>query len=185
MNGHNIGYIRVSTMGQNTARQLDHLSLDKTFEDKASAGSRKRPALHEAVNYVREGDTLHVHSIDRLARNLADLQCIVSEITGKGAKVIFHKENLTFSGQDDSMSKLLLQVMGAFAEFERSLIRERQAEGLAKAKTQGKRLGRPPKLSQEQIKEIRERVEAKEEKKALAEEFGVSRQVLYRALRKE
>lgn len=182
MTGHQIGYIRVSTAGQNTARQLDHLELDTVFEDKASAGSRMRPALTEAIQYIRTGDTLHVHSIDRLARNLADLQRIVNEVTAKGAKVVFHKESLTFAGDEDAMSKLMLQMMGAFAEFERSLIRERQAEGIAKAKAQGKRFGRPAVLSEEQIQDIRRRVEEGDEKKALAEEFGVSRQTLYKAL---
>lgn len=183
MKGHDIGYIRVSTADQNSARQLDHLELDKVFEDKASAGSRERPALQEAINYVREGDTLHVHSIDRLARNLADLQCIVEEVTASNAEVVFHKENLTFSGQGDPIKQLMLQMMGAFAEFERSIIRERQAEGIAKAKAQGKHLGRPSKLTSKQVTEIQERIEQGEEKNALAEEFGVSRTTLYNALR--
>lgn len=184
MTGHQIGYIRVSTAGQNTARQLDNLKLDKTFEDKASAGSRKRPALSEALQYIRTGDTFHVHSIDRLARNLADLQCVVSEITAKGAKVIFHKENLTFSREDDAMSKLMLQLMGAFAEFERALIHERQAEGIAKAKAQGKKLGRAPALSEDQQREIQTRVAQGEQKKALSDEFRVSRQTIYSVLKK-
>lgn len=182
MTGHNVGYVRVSSTDQNTDRQLDAIELDKIFKDKASAGSRQRPALLEAIAYIRLGDILHVHSIDRLARNLADLQSLVSEITAKGTMIVFHKEGLTFSGQDDAVSKLMLQMMGAFAEFERSLIRERQAEGIAKARAKGKHLGRPRKLSDGQIAEIRERVANKEEIKALAAEFKVSRQVIYRAL---
>lgn len=183
MNGQNIGYIRVSTAGQNTARQLDHLQLDKVFEDKASAVSMARPALQEAIGYVRDGDTLHVHSIDRLARNLADLQCLVNEITSKGATVEFHKEKLTFTGeQSNPMKQLMLQMMGAFAEFERSLIHERQAEGIAKAKAKGKHLGRPRKLNKQQFKEIRDRVERGEKVRLIAKEYGVSATTIYSGL---
>jgi len=89
-----------------------------------------RPELQALLKYVREGDTIVVHSLDRLARNLDDLRRLVNDLTGRGIKIQFIKENLTFNGDDSSMSKLLLSIMGAFAEFERSLIRERQREGL-------------------------------------------------------
>ena len=132
-----IGYIRVSTVDQNTERQLDGLKLDKVFTDKASGKDVNRPQLKAAREYVREGDRLVVHSLDRLARNLVDLKNIVSELTARDVTVQFVKENLTFTNEDNAMSNLLLSVMGAFAEFERALIRERQREGIALAKKRG------------------------------------------------
>ncbi|QGY41564.1 helix-turn-helix domain-containing protein [Pseudodesulfovibrio cashew] len=184
MPGQNIAYIRVSTLEQNTARQLDGMEFDRTFTDKASAKDTKRPALRECLDFIRDGDTLHIHSIDRLCRNLRDCQDLLDTLTAKGVTVRFHRENLTFSGQDDSMSKLMLQMMGAFAEFERNLLRERQAEGIAKAKTVGKYKGRKRALSQAQIREIRSRLAEGEKKAALAVEYGVSRQTLYAALKR-
>jgi len=127
--GQLVGYIRVSTLDQNTSRQEEQLSgfeLDRTFIDKASGKDTARPQLQEAIKYCREGDKLIVHSMDRLARNLDDLRAIVRGLTDRGVAVQFVKENLTFIGEDSPMSKLMLSVMGAFAEFERSLIKERQ-----------------------------------------------------------
>ena len=177
-----IGYIRVSTVDQNTDRQLDGISLDKVFKEKISGKSIKRPILQQCFEHLREGDTLHVHSMDRLARNLKDLQNIVEELTGKGIKVKFHKENLEFANDTSPMSKLMLQIMGAVAEFERSLIKERQMEGIQKAKELGKPLGRKPALTDDQVIDLKQKVNAGEEKKALAKEFGISRQTLYRIL---
>lgn len=137
-----VGYTRVSSAGQNTTRQLANIKLDECFEEKASAKDSNRPVLQSCLQYLRKGDTLHVHSIDRLARSLADLQLIVEELNGKGVSVQFHKENLCFSSSTNAMGKLLFQVMGAFAEFERTLIRERQAEGIAQAKAAGRYTGR-------------------------------------------
>jgi len=119
-----IGYIRVSTSDQNTSRQLEGLALDKVFTDTASGKDTMRPELENLKIFAREGDTIVVHSMDRLARNLDDLRQIVRTLTGKGAKVQFIKENLTFSGDDSPLANLLLSIMGAFAEFERSLIKE-------------------------------------------------------------
>src|ERR1700721_843936 len=132
--GKRIGYIRVSSVDQNTERQLDGVQLDKTFTDKASGKDTKRPQLQAALDYLRDGDVLVVHSMDRLARNLDDLRKIVLGLTERGVVVEFVKEHLTFTREDNAMSKLLLSVMGAFAEFERSLISERQREGIALAK---------------------------------------------------
>jgi DNA invertase Pin-like site-specific DNA recombinase len=182
MPGQNIAYIRVSTVEQNTARQLDGMEFDKAFTDKASAKDTKRPALQECLGFVREGDTLHIHSIDRLCRNLRDCQDLLDSLTVKGVTVHFHRENLIFSGQDDSMSKLMLQMMGAFAEFERNLLRERQAEGIAKAKVAGKYKGRKSALSGSDVASIRSRIAQGESKASLAAEYGVSRQTLYAAL---
>lgn len=182
-NGHDVGYIRVSSFSQNTDRQLDGISLEKTFEEKASAKDAKRPVLQDCVEYLRAGDCLHVHSIDRLARNLMDLQKIVQSLNEKGVSITFHKENLTFSGSNDNpMNKLMLQMMGAFAEFERALIRERQREGIAKAKAMGKQIGRKRALSDDQVAEIEKRVVGGEAKSKLAKEYGISRQTLYSAL---
>ncbi len=181
--GHDVGYVRVSSYSQNTERQLDGIELEKVFSEKASAKDAKRPILQECLSYLRNGDCLHVHSIDRLARNLIDLQTTVSSLNEKGVSVTFHKENLTFTGSDNNpMNKLMLQMMGAFAEFERALIKERQREGIAKAKAMGKQIGRKRVLDDEQISEIKIRVDAGEAKSKLAKEFGVSRQTLYTAL---
>ena len=177
-----VGYIRVSSLDQNTDRQLEGQDLDKVFTDRASGKDTKRPQLQAALEYVREGDVLVVHSMDRLARNVHDLRTIVQDLTGKGIQVRFVKENLVFNGQDTPMSNLLLSLLGAVAEFERSMIRERQREGIALAKKAGVYKGRKPSLTAAQVTEIRKRVVAGEKKTGLAAEFGISRQTLYSAL---
>lgn len=134
MHGQRIGYIRISTLDQHEERQLEGVELDKTFTDKASGKDAKRPQLELLLSFAREGDTVIVHSMDRLARNLDDLRRIVQTLTGKGAHIEFVKEHLTFTGEDSPMAHLMLSVMGAFAEFERALIKERQREGIALAK---------------------------------------------------
>ena len=181
--GQMIGYVRVSTLDQNTERQLDGFKPDRIFTDKASGKDTKRPQLQAALNHLREGDRLIVHSLDRLARNLVDLKNIVSNLTGRGVVVEFVKEHLTFSSEDNAMSNLLLSVMGAFAEFERSLLRERQREGIALAKKAGVYKGRKPSLTPERVIELRKRVKAGEKKAALAREFKISRETLYSYLR--
>src|SRR5690242_8114080 len=122
--GQRIGYVRVSTVDQNTARQLDGVELDRVFEEKASAKNAERPVLQDALRYLRDGDTLVVHSMDRLARNLLDLRQIVEGLTARGVTVAFTKENLVFTADATPMAKLLLNMMGAFAEFEREIILE-------------------------------------------------------------
>lgn len=149
-----IGYIRVSTADQETGRQLDNIVLDKVFEEKISSAAPNRPILAECLNYLREGDIFYVHSIDRLARNLIELQSIVSSLVDKGVEVRFYTENLTFSKGSSPMQELMLQVLGAFAQFERKLIKERQLEGISNAKRQGRYLGRPKKISDEDKKVI-------------------------------
>lgn len=151
MNGQVIGYIRVSTAEQNTSRQelvFANHQIDRVFIDKVSGKNLDRPRLAEAIAYLRHGDTLIVHSLDRLARNLLDLRSLVQKLTEKGVKVHFLKEGLVFTGEDSPMSLLLLSVVGSFAEFERSLIRERQMEGIAAAKSRGVYTGRKPSLSE-------------------------------------
>lgn len=183
MHGQRIGYIRVSTLEQNPDRQLEGARVSKVFTDKASGKDLQRPQLDALLGYVREGDTLVVHSMDRLARNLDDLRRLVQQLTGRGVRIEFMKEGLTFTGEDSPMANLLLSVMGAFAEFERELIRERQREGIALAKQRGAYRGRKPALSNAQAAELRRRAEAREPKAALAREFGISRATLYEYLR--
>lgn len=178
--GKRVGYVRISSAGQNAERQLDGVELDKRFIDKASGKDTKRPQLQAALDYLRDGDVLAVHSMDRLARNLDDLRKIVMDLTGRGVTVEFEKERLTFTSEDNAMSKLLLSVMGAFAEFERSLIRERQREGIALAKKAGVYKGRKPSLTPERAKELQMRVETGGKRAALAREFGISRETLYK-----
>jgi DNA invertase Pin-like site-specific DNA recombinase len=177
-----VGYIRVSSVDQHTDRQLEGQEVDKVFTDRASGKDTKRPQLQACLDYVREGDVLVVHSMDRLARNLDDLRRMVLDLTGKGVHVGFVKENLTFTGEDSPMSNLLLSLLGAVAEFERSMIRERQREGIALAKKAGVYKGRKRSLTAEQVKEIRKKVMAGEQKSGLAIEYGVSRQTLYTAI---
>jgi len=183
MHGQRIGYIRVSTLDQNPDRQLEGVQVSKVFIDKASGKDTQRPQLEALLSYVREGDTLVVHSMDRLARNLDDLRRMVQQLTGRGVRIEFVKESLTFTGEDSPMANLLLSVMGAFAEFERALIRERQREGISLAKQRGVYQGRKKALSESRIEELRRRVEAREPKAALAREFGISRATLYEYLR--
>lgn len=184
MTGQLVGYGRVSSTSQNEARQVESLAgCDRLFIDKASGKSTDRPELTAALDYVRQGDTLRVPSMDRLARNTVDLLTLVKTLTERGVTVEFIKERLTFSGdRSDNIGQLMLTILGGIAEFERSLIRERQAEGIALAKERGIYKGRKPALTPEQVTEARERVSAGVPKAAIARELGVSRQTLYAAL---
>jgi DNA invertase Pin-like site-specific DNA recombinase len=174
-----VGYIRVSSVDQNTSRQLSETALDRVFEDKASGKDTDRPALTACLAYLREGDTLHVHSMDRLARNLDDLRKLVKGLTARSVAVRFEKESLTFTGESSPMANLLLSMLGAVAEFERALILERQREGIAVAKAAGAYKGRKPSLTQDKIEEMKRRALAGEKKTVLAKEFGVSRETVY------
>lgn len=181
--GQRVGYIRVSTAGQNTSRQLEGLTLDRVFEEKVSGKTMDRPELEAMLAYVREGDEVVIHSMDRLARNLDHLRQLVQRLTGNGVKVTFVKEGMSFTGEDSPMATLMLSLMGSFAEFERSLILERQREGIELAKGRGVYKGRKPSLTEEQVAMIRWRVSAGEKKAQLAREYGVSRETLYSHLR--
>jgi len=184
MSGQIVAYIRVSSVDQNTDRQkFEGMQIDKTFTDKCSGGTRNRPALMEMLDYVREGDTIVCHSIDRLARDLQDLMHLVQTLTGRGVGVRFMKESLTFDGNASPMQTMILQVMGSFAQFERSMIKERQREGQEAARAKGKVPGRKPKLSPDQIKELHSRIAANEPKAQVARDFGISRETLYSYLR--
>lgn len=185
MTGQRIGYARVSTYDQNPNRQLDNIQVSRTFVDKASGKDVKRPQFEALMSFVRAGDTVLVHSMDRLARNLDDLRSIVQTLTQRGVCIEFVKESLKFSGEDSPMAILMLSVMGAFAEFERSLIRERQREGIALAKQRGAYRGRKRSLSDADILSLRKRIQNGEKKAKVAREFGISRETLYQYLRSE
>jgi DNA invertase Pin-like site-specific DNA recombinase len=186
MTGQKIGYVRVSSVDQNPERQLDSFQIDRVFTDKASGKDRSRPQLEELIHYARAGDTVVVHSMDRLARNLDDLRALVQELTSRGIAVEFIHEHLTFTGQDTPMATLLLSVMGAFAEFERALIRERQLEGIAVAKTKGAYKGRKKVLTPKDWDEIKQAMlKPGVNKTKLATDYGISRGTLYRYLNLE
>ncbi|PPC90950.1 MAG: hypothetical protein CTY35_13985 [Methylotenera sp.] len=156
------------------------MSLNKTFTEKLSGKDTQRPILHECLSYIRQGDTMHVHSIDRLARNAKDLLNLVEQILTKGATVSFNKNNLVFSPDSkDHMAKLQLTMLAAFAEFERELIRERQLEGIAIAKEEGKYSGRR-KITDEMLKEAKARTDAGEALSRVAKALNVSRETLYK-----
>lgn len=178
-----IAYLRVSTTDQNTDRQLANTSIpfDKTFIDKCSGGTVNRPALDELKCYIREGDIVHVHSIDRLARNLIDLKELVNNWNKQGVSVKFHKESLFFSSaSNDAMSELMLNMLGAVAQFELSMIQERRQEGIEKAKAAGKYKGRPTNKTKHQlIKELRNKGVSL---RKIASEVDVSLSTVQRAL---
>jgi DNA invertase Pin-like site-specific DNA recombinase len=183
MTGQRIGYVRVSTVDQNVDRQLDGLVLDQIFTDKASGKDTSRPQLEALLKFARRGDVVVVHSLDRLARNLDDLRRIVADLTGRGVQVQFLKENLIFTGEDSPMANLMLSVMGAFAEFERSLIKERQCEGVALAKQRGVYKGRKKALTPAEAVILKSRIAGGESKAQVARDLGISRETLYQYLR--
>jgi DNA invertase Pin-like site-specific DNA recombinase len=178
-NGQIVGYQRVSTAEQNTERQLDGIEVDKMFTDHASGKDTRRPALTECLGYVREGDELVVHSMDRLSRSVIDMLTTVNDLAGRGVRIRFVKEGLTFGDTDDPCGELMLTVMAAVAQFERSLLLERQREGIAIAKAKGKYKGRKPSLSDRQATEVAGRLAAGESASALAREFKVSVATVY------
>ncbi len=180
-----VAYVRVSSADQNLDRQLETIGgVDRVFEEKISGGSRAdRTALLDCIGYVRDGDVVRVASMDRLARSLADLRDIVDEITAKGASVEFVKEQQTYSRDtDDAIGRLMLNLLGAFAEFERTLIRERQREGIRIAKAAGKYKGRNRKLTDDQISEARRLISTGVPKTTVAQGLGIDRTTLYRML---
>lgn len=183
MIGQRIGYIRVSTFDQNPERQLEEVDIDRVFSEKASGKDVHRPQFEALMDFVREGDTVVVHSMDRLARNLDDLRRIVQALTERGICIEFVKEQLSFTGEDSPMAKLMLSVMGAFAEFERALLRERQREGIALAKKRGVYRVRKPALSDSEAADARMLVAAGKKKAQVARDFGISRETLYKYLR--
>jgi DNA invertase Pin-like site-specific DNA recombinase len=135
------------------------------------------------LSFIREGDTVVVHSMDRLARNLDDLRKLVKSRTKRGIRIEFVHESMTFTGEDSPMANLMLSVIGTFAEFERALMRERQREGIAVAKQRGAYRGRKKALSNDMVAELKLRVAGGEQKAAIARDLGISRETLYQYLR--
>jgi DNA invertase Pin-like site-specific DNA recombinase len=183
MSGKQIGYARVSTAIQNPDRQLEGILLDKKFVDYCTGTTMARPQLDALLDYVRDDDIVVVHSMDRLARNVKGLREVIDMLISKGVQVRFIKENLTFSGDKNPMSDLLLSIMGAIAEFEHAVIRERQLEGVALAKKAGKYRGRKRKLTYDHLRTLREQMTTRKSKSQIAREFGVSRVTLNKYLK--
>jgi len=181
--GQRVGYVRVSTLDQNVDRQLEGVALHRSFTDRVSGKDTNRPELAALIAFVREGDTVVVHSMDRLARNLDDLRRTVQALTARGVRIEFVKEGLTFTGEDSPMATLMLSVMGAFAEFERALQRERQREGITLAQQRGAYRGRRKALSGAQVAELRQRVAAGEPKAKVARDYSITRETVYQYLR--
>ncbi|MDA8740216.1 recombinase family protein [Rhodobacteraceae bacterium] len=174
-----VGYRRVSTLEQSLDRQ-DLGKCDRLFEEKESAASAKRPALQAMLSFVRSGDVVVVHSTDRLARNLMDLQSIIQDLNDKGVNIRLLSENLSFSADGGcAFQTLQLQMLGAFAQFERTMIRKRQAEGIAKAKAKGVYAQRKRIVNPERVKQL---FEDGMSKAAIAKHLNISRMSVYRCL---
>lgn len=189
-----VGYIRVSSIDQNTNRQLDGLSLDRVFIDKITGSTKERPQLQQMLDYVRYGDMVIVHSLDRLARNFDDLLAIIKELNQKGVSFKSLQENITINATGNNpIDVLILHIFGAIAQFNRSLIREAQREGIAKAKARGVYKGRKSVLTADTVAKIealiKERNSSVENYKKLsntdiAKQVGISKSTLYRYLGK-
>ena len=190
-----IGYARVSTVGQSLETQIEKLTAagcepDNIYKEKQTGTSTKhREALAELKRTVREGDTVMVSKIDRLGRSLVDLNKIVSDLVGKGAQVVFIDDNITFSGKDDAMNKLIFNMLSSFAEFEREIIVQRTTEGRERALKQGRKFGR--KISKAQRVAIDKALQMYDEREDkgytvsyILDESGISRSTLYNELRK-
>ena len=175
-----VGYRRVSSASQSLDRQ-ELEGCDKVFEEKITGAKRDRPELNRMLDYIREGDEVRVHSIDRLARDLRDLQSIIEQINDKDATITFLKEKLTFkpSAQADPFAKLQLHLIGAFAEFERSIIRERQREGIARAKERGVYAGRKTSIDVDKVKSLHASGVGATE---IARQLGIGRASVYRLI---
>ncbi|WP_394280702.1 recombinase family protein [Corynebacterium sp.] len=185
MSGQKVGYARVSSKDQNLERQIDQLRRDgvmQIYTEQVSGSSRDRPRLEETLRYLRAGDQLVVTSMDRLARSLIDLHSIVDELTGRNVSVKFLREGQTYSKNSSPISKLMLGLLGSVAEFERSIIKERQAEGIAKAKERGVYKGRKKALNSDQIEQAKEWIAAGVPKAAVARRLSIGRTTLYNYL---
>ncbi|TFI50685.1 recombinase family protein [Micrococcus endophyticus] len=184
--GHTIAYTRVSSAGQTPERQAELAAgCEKVFSEKASAKTRNPPQLTALIDYASEGDTVRVYSVDRLARDLRDLDDVVRQPLDKGVRLEFIKERIAFSLTEtaDPAATLMFQMLGAFAQFERTIINERRQEGVAAAKAAGKRGHRPPVLTAQQQAEVAARHAQGVPMARIAREAGISRTTAYKALR--
>ena len=186
MAGQRLAYVRVSSDGQNTSRQdqvIAEKNVDKIFTEKVSGRNiSDRPQFQLMLEYARDQDIIYCADLSRWGRSLMDIKTSITFLTSKGVTVSFLKENLTFSGNDDPMSNLLLGILSSLSEWERAVIKSRQMEGVKIAQERGvykERCGRKPKLTEEQILEVRQRVEAGEHRTNIAKSLGVSRQTIY------
>ncbi len=174
-----VGYARVSSVGQSLEAQKEALQLcDKLFVEKASAKNRDRPVLEQTLDYVREGDTLICTRLDRIARSTGDLLSIVDQLQGKGVQFKLLQMDLD---TNTATGKLILTTLGAIATFERELMLERQAEGIARAKADGKYKGRKP-TAMEKRPEVQQLTEQGFNPSQISKKLGVSRSSVYRAL---
>ena len=187
MAGKKLAYIRVSSIGQSTSRQdsqIDELQVDKVFSEKQSGRNiTDRPQFQMMLEYAREEDHIYCADLSRWGRSLIDIKTSITALTSKGVTISFLKENLTFSGNhDDPMSNLLLGILSSLAEWERAVIKSRQMEGVKIAQEKGiykERCGRKPKLTEEQILKVRQRIDAGENRTEIAKDMKVSRQTIY------
>lgn len=177
-----VGYMRVSSVDQCLDRQLDGIELDKVYEEKISGKDRERPQLKECISYLREGDTLYVHSMDRLSRNLKDLLNIVSELVDKNVSVKFNTENLEFAGKENPMGYLMLSVFGAVNQFEIANLKIRQLEGIRKAKERGQQFGRKS-LKPKLITELKNRKEKGQSVIEIASAMNIGTSTIYKYLK--
>ena len=191
LNGHTapvpgqiLGYARVSSSSQNLDRQraaLHSAGATRIWEDTITGATRDRPALNQALDYARDGDMLVVASMDRLARSVPDLHSIVSDLTDRGVAVQFLNEQQTYTADSDPVSRFMLSILGAVAQLERELIRERQADGIAAAKARGV-YDRKPILSPEQVAHARGMIDSGVPKAVVARRFEIARSTLYKYL---
>lgn len=176
-----VGYIRVSSVDQNTDRQLDGIELDKVFEEKLSGKNMERPELNTCLNFLREGDILFVHSIDRLARSLRDLLNMVDDLVKKGVVIKFVTENMEIGKNGNPMAEFMFFVLGSFAEFERKMIKSRQREGIRKAKERGQQFGRKS-LKPKLITELKNRKAKGQSVKEIAFAMNIGASTIYKYL---
>ncbi len=175
----------MSSIEQNRDRQLDRLraaGASQIYKEKISGSTRHRPQLEEVLRYLRKGDQLIVTSMDRLARSLVDLHTIVEDLVGHGVSVRFLREGQSNSAKADPIAKLMLGLMGSVAEFERSIFKERQAEGIARAKVRRVYKGRTKVLTDAQISQARQWVADGVPKAEVARRLGIGRTTLYKYL---
>jgi len=177
-------YIRVSTILQNTERQLPSVKCDRVYEDKASGKDTEREQFKLMMSNLRKGDVINVHALDRVGRNTKDILNLVEQVKEVGATIKFYKENLTFDGtSNDLYSDLLLTILSGFAQFERNIILERQREGIAIAKAKGKYKGAKRKLTDEQLNELKIDFDKGIPKTQIAQKYGITRSYVYQLVR--
>lgn len=186
--GQKVGYARVSSAEQSLDRQIAQLldaGASQIYREKISGSLRHRPQLDEVLRYLRKGDQLLVTSMDRLARSLVDLHAIVDELVRRGVSVRFLREGQTYSAKADPIAQLMLGLIGSVAEFERSIIKERQAEGIARAKARGVYKGRAKALTCDQVDKARIWIDQGVPKAQVARRLGIARATLYKYLAEE